>query len=67
MSEFNKLPDHDERSRESKDNEYTIPSASPNGRIVCYLPGMKLIDFYRTDTVLAKDVPVKPVSTEVKP
>ena len=61
MSDLDKLPDHDERSRAPKDNEYMIPSVMPYGRIVCSRPGMKLVDFYRTSSVLAKDVPPKPV------
>lgn len=27
------------------------------GKIACYRPGLKLIDFYRTSPVLAKDEP----------
>lgn len=54
-----KLADHDERSRESKANEYWVESALPSGRIVCSREGLAIVDFYRTSEVLAKDVPKK--------
>lgn len=56
---MNDIAEYDHRSREQRDGEYTIVAFGGVGRIVCYRPGMKLIDFYRTTSVLAKDTPKK--------
>lgn len=52
MSEFEKLPDHDDRHREYPDTVYFVKTMLGN-RIVCSRPGLQLIDFYRTSVVLA--------------
>ncbi len=56
------VADHDHREREPKDGEYRIPvkiHGDVVGHIVCIRPGLRLIDFYRTSSVMAKDVPPK--------
>ncbi len=48
--------------REPKDGEYYISTSIGGfvvGQVVCIRQGLRLVDFYRTSTVLAKDVPVK--------
>jgi len=59
----------DEKPDDLKPSEYRIPTMIQGevvGQIRCSRQGLKLIDFYRTSTVLAKDVP--PVEKpEVKP
>ncbi len=50
MSELdNILPVGDGRNREAKEGEYHIDSVM-NGRIVCYVKGLKLGDFYKSHT-----------------
>ncbi len=41
------IPDHDEREREPKPGEYTVQVF--RGHVVCCRPGVKLVDFYRTE------------------
>ena len=51
-------PPQDERNREYGPEVYfLVTGKEQSGRIVCYKPGLKLIDFYRTIHVLAKDEP----------
>ena len=50
-----------------KPSEYRIPTSKQGfvvGQIRCSKPGLRLIDFYRTSSVLAIDVPPKPVEKE---
>ena len=48
MSEWDEIEsDGKVRVREPKEGEYTIPSAG-SGRVVCYVPGLVIGDFYRT-------------------
>lgn len=51
--------DFEQDKRELKVGEYSISAAGGVGRIACYRPGITLIDFYRTSTVLVKDIPVR--------
>lgn len=53
MSEFDHLQDHDQRQREYPDSVYFLVAVLGVGRIVCYRPGLALIDFYRRTHVLA--------------
>ncbi len=53
---FEYLPTVDDRQREPKEGEYSIVAVKTVGLVVCYVPGLRLIDFYRTSSVLAKDV-----------
>jgi hypothetical protein len=51
------IPTHDERSRGESKGEYSLVTFG-GGRVVCYRKGMILMDFYRTTSVLVKDIPV---------
>ena len=54
------MSDNEKHNREFPDGTYWIPTGKELcGRIVCYRPGLVLGDFYRTSSVLIKDV-VKP-------
>lgn len=55
MSDFEELPMGDVRERALKESEYLVQSVGV-GKVICSRPGVKLIDFYRTSAVLAKDV-----------
>lgn len=49
---------HDSREREPRAGEYTMPAVcnyGSQGRIACYRQGLKLIDFYWTNSILCKD------------
>lgn len=55
-------PEQDERNRMYEPGVYFIDTLNKGekvGKIACYKPGLKLIDFYRTSPVLAKDETVK--------
>ncbi len=55
--------------REPKEGEYFIPTSIDGfvvGQIACSKPGLRLVDFYRTSTVLAKDVPPLPPLPKAK-
>lgn len=54
------LPLSDDRGREPKENERLIASITPGCSIVVSREKVRLIDFYRTSTVLMADLPVKP-------
>ena len=51
------IAENDSRNREFPDGTYWIPTGKELcGRIACYRPGLVLSDFYRTSSVLVKDV-----------
>jgi len=54
----------EEQPDDLKPSQYRIPTSIRGvvvGQVRCSRPGLRLIDFYRTSNVLAKDVPPKPV------
>ena len=56
--------DFEQDKRDAKPGEYSIVAVGGVGRITCYRPGLQLIDFYRTTTVLACEVkPLVPSGT----
>jgi len=58
MSDWDDIPSEDERVRSPKEGEYVVPSVGM-GDVICSRPGVTLIDFYRSQPLLAKDVKPK--------
>ena len=56
------IADHDERQRDYPENVYfLVTGKEQSGRVACYRPGLKIIDFYRTSVVLVGETVKPPV------